>query len=133
MSSIILLPTSTDTLVKATHQGRVCIAGNVASNIIYTIPRPDAAGEWYKFIYGGAAAEAQEHTFTMTTAIYYGGLTFFDTDGDALEVKFSDASNDTSFQVVNPEQFEINMISYSDSIVYVWGNVSADTVFSNFS
>ena len=130
----VLLPTSTDTLVKATHQGRVCVAGDVGSNIEYTIPQPAAAGEWYKFIYGGAAVEAQHHKFIVASAVIKGLITFFDTTADEnAEVRIADGTDDTQIQLQVPQSFEVNMISYSSTVWYMWGWVTGGTIPTVFS
>ena len=120
------LPTSDATLTKATYQGRTLIASDVGSNTEYTIEAPAAAGEWYKFVYAGGATDAQDHIFTVTTANYKGNITHLDTNADNA-VDHPNGTSEKTLTLNTSQAFEVNMISYSTSVMYVWGwVVSAD-------
>jgi hypothetical protein len=120
------LPTSDATLTKATYQGRTLIASDVGSNTTYTIEAPAAAGEWYKFVYAGGATDAQDHIFTVLTANYKGNITHLDTNADTV-VDHPNGTSEKTLTLNTSQAFEVNMISYSTSVMYVWGwVVSAD-------
>ena len=129
------LPTSDATLTKATYQGRTLFASDVGSNTTYTIEAPAAAGEWYKFVYAGGATEAQDHIFTVTTAKYKGNMARIEvTESDGNATVHANGSSHVTLTINLARSFEINMISYSTSIMYVWGYVvSADDTSAAFS
>ena len=132
---VVLPDASSTALAKATYQGRTLVVPNVSQASTYTMEVPAAAGEWYKFVYGGAAADASDHIFTMTTALYKGGVIWHngitnDNSDDAVDNIFStsvyaDASNDVILTLNTPEIYEINFLALSTTVVYVWGYIDS--------
>jgi hypothetical protein len=127
---VLLTDTTPQTLTKEDHQGRTLIVPNVDSNVTYTIPNPTAAGEHYHFIYGGAAVEAQNHIFEMTSALLVGAIQWINNTAPGVngEGVWGDASNDTRLTVVIPEAYDIHFLAYSTTEVYVWGFVGSKTI-----
>jgi len=130
----IVLPDGSTALTKATYQGHTLIVPDQTTASTFTMEQPAAAGERYKFIYGGAAVDAQDHIFTMTTALYKGAVQWINnTDGvDNGEAVLADASNDVILTLNTPGAYEVNFLALSTTVVYVWGFVGADNtpVFS---
>ena len=125
----VVLPDAASTsLTKATYQGRTLVVPDQTANATFTMLQPAAAGEWYRFIYGGAAVDAQDHIFTMTTALYKGGVQWINnTDTvDNAEAVFADASNDVTLTLNTPSIYEMNFLSLSTTVVYVWGWIGTD-------
>ena len=131
----VLLSSGTQTLTKVANQGRVNIVPNLGGASVYTIPVPAAAGEWYKFIYGGAAEDAEMVQFSTGTgnAVYMkGAIIHHDTGGNSAAA-YSNGSSNELLKLDNAGPYEINFLSYSTTIWYVWGNTtSADnTLFAD--
>jgi hypothetical protein len=125
----VLLNPSSEVLTRDNHQGRTLIVPNVGSNATYTIPNPTAAGEHYHFIYGGAAVEAQNHIFEMTSALLVGAIQWINNTSPGVNGGgvWGDASNDTRLTVVIPEAYDIHFLAASPTLVYVWGFVGSQT------
>ena len=130
-----ILPDAASTsLTKATYQGRTLVVPDVSQHSTYTMLQPAAAGEYYKFINGGAAVDASDHIFTMTTALLKGGVQWINnTDTvDNAEAVYADASDDVTLTLNTPGAYEMNFLAYSTTVVYVWGWIGTDNapVFS---
>ena len=54
----VLLTDADTTLTETANGMRMNILPDLGANRTFSIPTPSAAGVWYRFIYGGAAADA---------------------------------------------------------------------------
>lgn len=128
---VVLTDSAAVTLTKAANQGRVNVAPDLSQASTYSIPTPAAAGEWYKFIYGGAAEDDHNHIYRAVTtdnSVYFkGGLALIDTDGNS-SADFSDGDSAEMITLEDPNTYEINILSTSATVWYLWGwAVSADS------
>ena len=73
------------TLTNATHSGRVLLVPDGGQDNTYTLPAP-IAGSVFRFVYAGGAADATDALVITpgNTNFYIGGVTFLDTDGNAI-------------------------------------------------
>lgn len=132
----VYLPDATSTtLTKDTYQGRTLLAKDLSQNSTFTIEAPAAAGERYQFVFTGDGSSAEDtcaaenHIFTVTTANYEGRVQWINTTDTTAtgEARGPDlASSHKTLTITAPCSYEINMISYSTSLMYVWGWVGAD-------
>ena len=137
-SPVVLTDSAAVTLTKAANQGTINVVPDLSQASTYSIPTPAAAGEWYKFVYGGAAEDDHNHIFrTVTTdnsVFFKGGIALIDTDaGDGSSTDFADGDSSEMVTLTDPQVYEINILSTSATVWYVWGwAVSADTAaFAN--
>ena len=87
------------TLTNATHSGRVLLVPDGSQDNTYTLPAP-IAGSMFRFVYAGGAADATDAIIITpgNTNFYIGGITFLDTDGNAISSVFSNGSSNSSIQ-----------------------------------
>ena len=127
---VVLTDAAAVTLTKSLHQGRVCVVPDLTADSTFTVPAAEAAGEWYKFIYGGAAADAQNFIIQVgpgQTSYIKGSLMWVNQnnssdDGTSI---WSDNDSNELVTVVAPESFEVNLVAYSTAFLYMWGWVGA--------
>lgn len=112
--------------VLVANSGHLHVVPNVTANITVTLPAA-AAGLEYRFMYGGAAADAQNHIFVPTAGFYIGGVTFHDEDGDVSAPVFSNGSSNDVFTVVTPAGYDLTFVSNGTNW-YVNGYVHSATV-----
>lgn len=89
--------------VLAANSGKVHIMPNLTADCVISLPTA-AAGLYYKFIYGGVAADAQDWTFDTgsNTNYFLGGIVGHDPDdGDALVV-YPDGNSNSKVKIDTP-------------------------------
>ena len=116
------------TLTNATHSGRVLLIPDGGQDNTYTLPAP-IAGSVFRFIYAGGAADATDALIVTpgNTNFYIGGVTFLDTDGDAISSVFSDGDSNSSIQLNVPAGFEVTIIGLNTTNYQIFGNVTSTT------
>ena len=116
------------TLTNATHSGRVLLIPDGGQDNTYTLPAP-IAGSVFRFIYAGGAADATDALIVTTgnTNFYIGGVTFLDTDGDAISSVFSDGDSNSSIQLNVPAGFDVTIIGLNTTNYQIFGNVTSTT------
>ena len=93
--------------VLAENSGKVHMLPDLTADITITLPAPQAGME-FEFVYGGAAADAQDWIFntSATDVLYMGGVVHLDSDanaaGDEVVAVFADFSDDDAFTVLTP-------------------------------
>jgi hypothetical protein len=102
------------------------VVPDVTADITVTLPAA-ASGLTYEFIYGGAAADAQNHIFVPTAGFYIGGVTFHDSQADATTAVYSDGNSNDVFTIVTPAAYTVKFVSNGTNW-YVTGNVQSATV-----
>lgn len=112
--------------VLAANTGKLHVVPNVTSSITITLPAA-ASGLTYEFMYGGAAADAQNHVFVPTAGFFIGGVTFHDEDGDVSSSVFSDGDSNDVFTVITPQNYLLKFVSNGTNW-YVNGYVHSATV-----
>ena len=109
------------TLDNATHSGRTLVVPALAANRTITLPAP-VAGSHFKFIYGGAAEEA-ENLIIVTpgnTNFFIGGIVHLDSNADNVSV-YSDGNSNSKLTLTDFGIFEINILAKDSTNYYIWG------------
>ena len=116
------------TLTNATHSGRILLVPDGGQDNTYTLPAP-IAGSVFRFIYAGGAADATDALIVTpgNTNFYIGGVTFLDTDGDAISSVFSDGDSNSSIQLNVPAGFDVTIIGLNTTNYQIFGNVTSTT------
>ena len=132
----VLLPVTDQDhdLTLAANGGRTNIIGNCAGdNVVYILPDPLEAGEYYHFISGVSAADDQKFHITTKTAgtgvLFKGSVTHHDI-GETSQTSTAVISNGSSndfFELDNHAAMSLNFLSLSTSVWYVWGWCASDT------
>lgn len=112
--------------VLAANSGKLHVVPNVTSSITVTLPAA-ADGLVYEFMFGGGAADAQNHIFVPTAGFYIGGVVFHDQDGDVSSGVWSDGNSNDVFTVVTPDNYWLKFVSDGTNW-YVNGYVHSATV-----
>ena len=116
------------TLTNATHSGRVLLIPDGGQDNTYTLPAP-IAGSVFRFIYAGGAADATDALIVTpgNTNFYIGGVTFLDTDGDAISSVFSDGDSNSSIQLNVPAGFDVTIVGLNTTNYQIFGTVTGAT------
>ena len=115
------------TITTLTHGGRINFVPDGGQDNTYTLPAPEA-GVSYRFVYGGAAADATDAIFVTpgNANFYIGGVTFLDTDNEISAV-FSDGNSNSSLQINVPAGFDVTFIGVDSTNYRVMGSVTSAT------
>ena len=116
------------TLDNATHSGRTLVVPALAANRTITLPAP-VAGAHFKFIYGGAAEEA-ENLIIITpgnTNFFIGGVIHLDSNADNVSV-YSDGNSNSKLTLTDFGLFEINILAKDSTNYYIWGQAEGADV-----
>ena len=114
------------TLDNATHSGRVLAVPALASNRTITLPAP-VAGATFKFIYAGAAEEA-ENLIIVTPGnsnFFLGNVQHLDTNADNVSV-YANGSSNSKLTLTDFGSMEINIVGKDSTNYYIWGNVVSE-------
>ena len=109
------------TLTNATHSGRLLVVPAITANSTITLPSP-VAGAHFKFIYGGAAEEAENLIFdTGANANYFiGGIVHIQSDADSSSV-YSDGNSNSKLTLTDFGGMEINILAKDSTNWLIWG------------
>ena len=109
------------TLTNATHSGRLLVVPAITANRTITLPSP-VAGAHFKFIYGGAAEEAENLIFdTGANANYFiGGIVHIQSDADSSSV-YSDGNSNSKLTLTDFGGMEINILAKDSTNWLIWG------------
>ena len=116
------------TLDAATHSGRTLVVPALGSNRTITLPAP-VAGSHFKFIYGGAAEEA-ENLIIITPGnsnFFIGGVVHLHSNADNVSV-YSDGNSNSSLTLTDFGIFEINILAKDSTNYYIWGTAEGADV-----
>ena len=115
------------TITKLTHGGRINFVPDGGQDNTYTLPAPEA-GVSYRFVYGGAAADATDAIFITpgNANFYIGGVTFLDTDNEISAI-FADGNSNSSLQINVPAGFDVTFIGVDSTNYRVMGSVTSAT------
>ena len=116
------------TLTNATHSGRVLLVPDGGQDNTYTLPAP-IAGSMFRFVYAGGAADASDALIITpgNTNFYIGGITFLDTDGNAISSVFSNGSSNSSIQFNVPAGFDVTIMGLNTTNYQIFGNATSTT------
>ena len=109
------------TLTNATHSGRLIVVPAITADRTITLPSP-VAGAHFKFIYGGAAEEAENLIFdTGANANYFiGGIVHIQSDADSSSV-YSDGNSNSKLTLTDFGCSEINILAKDSTNWLIWG------------
>jgi hypothetical protein len=109
------------TLDNATHSGRLLVVPAISANRTITLPSP-VAGAHFKFIYGGAAEEAENLIFdTGADANYFiGGVVHDDSDADDVTI-YADGNSNSTLTLTDFGGMEINILAKDSTNWLIWG------------
>ena len=109
------------TLTNATHSGRLLVVPAITANRTITLPSP-VAGAHFKFIYGGAAEEAENLIFdTGANANYFiGGVAHIQSDADSGSV-YADGNSNSKLTLTDFGCSEINILAKDSTNWLLWG------------
>ena len=118
------------TLTAATHGGRTIVIPDNGTDSTITLPVPNA-GLAFRFIYGGAAADATDvsiHT-SGSTILFKGAITHLDqtADENALAV-IANGTAHYRLKIDTPAAIDITVIGMSATVYYISGNATTVTV-----
>ena len=114
------------TLDNATHSGRVLAVPALGSNRTITLPAP-VAGATFKFIYAGAAEEA-ENLIIVTPGnsnFFLGNVQHLDTNADNAGI-YANGSSNSKLTLTDFGSMEINIVGKDSTNYYIWGNVVSE-------
>ena len=109
------------TLTNATHSGRLIVIPAITANRTITLPSP-VAGAHFKFIYGGAAEEAENLIFdTGADANYFiGSIVHDDSDADDVSI-YADGNSNSTLTLTDFGSMEINILAKDSTNWLIWG------------
>ena len=110
------------TLTATANAGRVNVVPAITGNRTLTLPSP-TAGVWFKFIYGGAAEEAENVIFDTgsDTNYYIGGVIHLDSNADNVSV-YADGNSNSILTLTDFGLFEINILAKDSTNWIIWGH-----------
>ena len=126
---VALADTASIAATAAVNGGRTNVFPNTSQNTTVTLPTP-SAGLTFRFIYGGAAADATDHIIKTAgnTIFFKGALTHLDTDGDTNASVFSNGSSNSVVSLVTPQSYVIDIVGASATVYHISGFISDATV-----
>ena len=109
------------TLTATANAGRVNVVPALGGNRTLTLPSP-TAGIWFRFIYGGAAEEAENLIFDTgsDTNFFIGGVVHLDSNADNVSV-YSDGNSNSKLTLTDFGIFEINILAKDSTNWIIWG------------
>lgn len=124
----VVLADADVTFTAATNSGPVNFIPDGGQANTFTLPTP-VSGVSYRFVYGGDAADASNHIITTgaDTKYFVGGLTFLDTDGEAISVVYSDGNSNSKLTLNVLGACDITFMGISATVYRVFGYVTSDT------
>jgi len=118
----ITLGDENTTLTATANAGRTNVVPAITGNRTLTLPSP-TAGIWFKFIYGGAAEEAENLIIdTGADANYFiGGVIHLDSNADNVSV-YANGSSNSKLTLTDFGLFEINILAKDSTNWIIWGH-----------
>ena len=117
----ITLGDENTTLTATANAGRINVVPAITGNRTLTLPSP-TAGVWFRFIYGGAAEEAENLIIDTgsDTNFFIGGVVHLDSDADNVSV-YSDGNSNSTLTLTDFGIFEINVLAKDSTNWIIWG------------
>ena len=127
-ASVALADASSTTLTAATNAGRTNVIIDVAQASTYVLPTP-SAGLSFRFIYGGAAADAHSHIIKTSgnTLFFKGGILHADHDGNTNATVYSDGNSNSILTMAIPQSYQLDIVGHSSTVYYISGWVGGNT------
>ena len=129
---VVLADSTPTTLTIAANCGRTNVVPDLTAHTTYNLPTPTTAGQYYHFIYGGAAADAQNlliRTVTTDNSVFFkGAITHLDSTADEnCEAAFADGDSNELLTIATPRVVDVHFLALSTTVWYVWGHVCSAT------
>lgn len=118
--------------VREYNSGILHVIPNLTADIVISLP-PEEAGLTYEFIYGGAAADAQNWLLDSgsNTNYFVGGVVHLDSDansaGDEVVPVYSDGNSNSKLTVLTPDSGTSVRLYCDGTLWYVNGQVVSAT------
>ena len=127
-ATVVIADTASVSLTAATNGGRTNVMPDTSQNTTLTLPTP-SAGLSFRFIYGGAAADATDHIIKTTgnTLYFKGALLHADSDGNTNATVFSDGNSNSILTIATPNSYVIDIVGHSSTVYYISGFVADNT------
>lgn len=128
----VAVPDAATYTVLAKNAGKLHVMPDLTADCTITLPTA-AVGLKYKFIYGGAAADAQDWIINTaaTTSLFKSGVVHLDSDAGAAGIEvvgvFADAVNDDTMTVLTPSAGTVVELESDGTHWYVNGSVVSAT------
>ena len=141
VTHVVPTPAATVTLTAATNGNRINVIESIATTGAdnYVLPTATVVGEWYRFIWGGTAADADNLIFRASAQdglTFSGGLLDVDeddaTDTTDVNVIYRTSSDDDQLTLTNPTGFDITFIATTTTNYCVAGWVSSTDTSAAF-
>ena len=127
----VVLADANTALTFAANGGRTNVIPDTGGNRTYTLPTPTTTGQYFHFVYGGAAADAHDNviaTVTTDDSVYFkGAISHLDTNADNVAA-ISDGNSNSKLTLNNTQTLDLHFLSFSTTVWYVWGHILSDTV-----
>jgi len=129
----VAVPDGATYLALAKNSGKLHVMPNLTATCTITLPAAEN-GLRFTFMYGGAAADAQNWVINTaaTTSVYVGGVVHLDADagaaGDEVVPVYSDGATNDALTVVTPEVGTIIDLVSNGTHWYLNGQVVSATV-----
>lgn len=133
LNPVIVVPDAATYTLLAKDSGKTHVMPDLTADCVITMPTP-AEGLNYRFIYGGAAADAHDWQFdTGADANYFvGGVAHLDADagsaGDEVVPVYSDGDSNSIFNALVPEVGTALEFHCDGTLWYLNGQVVGATV-----
>ena len=129
-ATVLLADTASISATAATNAGRTNVFPDVSQATTVTLPTP-SAGLSFRFIYGGAAADAESHIIKTTgnTLFFKGALVHHDTNqtGQTSAAVYSDGNSNSILTLTDPQAYVLDIVGHSATIYYISGFVADNT------
>jgi hypothetical protein len=114
--------------VKDYNSGVLHVIPNLTADITITLPSPKK-GLSYRFMYGGAAADAQDWLFVTGSAsnYYVGGVAWLVSGTPDVTTVYSDGNSNDNFAVITPEAGTWVELVCDGTVWYLNGHVVSQT------
>ena len=124
-ATVVIADTASVSITAATNGGRTNVMPDTSQNTTLTLPTP-SAGLSFRFIYGGAAADATDHIIKTTgnTLYFKGALLHGDSDGNTNATVFSDGNSNSILTIATPNCYVLDIVGHSATVYYISGFVS---------
>ena len=125
---VVLADASSTTLTAAANAGRTNVIADVSQASTYVLPTP-SAGLSFRFIYGGAAADASNHIIKTAgnTLFFKGALMHADHDGNTNATVYSDGNSNSILTLAIPQSYVIDIVGISSTVYHISGFVGGNT------
>ncbi len=128
-AAVALLTDADTTLTVEDNCGRINIVPDLTGTRIYELPAP-VAGRVIEFVGFGEGSEADAKDFEIKTTagiFLQGAVTQLDTSGNA-EAAWGNGTSHRKLTVKNTAACHIRLIGKSDTVWYIFGNVTSADV-----